>query len=119
MIKNLNLLGLSLFLFISLTSCSKFNLLSMGTNSVNVTPIAEVKKQPKDTMLYIQGEIEKQVPLLLSHHAYEIKDATGKIWVVTNQTNLQVGQEAVIKGKIKYMEIPSVGTNYHEAYIKE
>jgi hypothetical protein len=63
------------------------NNLRIGTN---VTPIREIKLlQDNKTTVYIQGKVEKQAPLI-KQRAYQIADLTRKIWVVTNQSNLQV-----------------------------
>lgn len=115
--------GLPFFLLVGLCSCANgkpgdMNLqnLRMGAN---VTPIRKIKPaQDHQTTVYIQGKIEKNAPLL-SQQAYQIADATGQIWVVTNQNNLKVGQEVVLKGKVKYKSIPLGGQEFGEVYLEE
>jgi RPA family protein len=51
--------------------------------------------------------------------AYQISDPTGKIWVVTNQGNLQKGTQVVLKGKIRYQSIPIAGQDFGEVYLEE
>lgn len=115
--------GLVLFLVMGLCSCGNGKPTELNLNNLrigaNVTPIREIKPvQDNKTTVYIQGKVEKQAPLV-KQQAYQIADSTGKIWVVTNQTNLQVGQDAVFKGKIKYKSIPLAGQEYGEVYLEE
>ncbi|MEH1781549.1 MAG: hypothetical protein V7L26_21020 [Nostoc sp.] len=90
--------------------------LKFGTN---VTPIGEIKpKQDNQAIVYIQGQVEKQAPLI-KQWAYKINDSTGKIWVVTNQKNLGEGSQVVIKGKVRYRSIPLAGKELGEVYLEE
>ncbi|MEH2249011.1 hypothetical protein [Nostoc sp.] len=116
-------LGLIFFLVVGLCSCG--SLPSSGLNGVNlkigtnVTPIREIKpEQNNQATVYIQGQVEKQAPLM-KQWAYEINDSTGKIWVVTNQKNLAKGAQVVIKGKVRYRSIPLAGKELGEVYLEE
>lgn len=112
-------LGLTLFLVVGLLSCG--NLAKFGMNAIgaNITQIQDLKPQQDDgTTVYIQGKVEKQVPLL-NQYAYQINDSTGKIWVVTNQTGLGEGEQVVIKGKVRNKSILLAGKEYGELYIEE
>ncbi|MEH1833824.1 MAG: hypothetical protein V7L29_17570 [Nostoc sp.] len=116
-------LGLIFFLVVGLSSCN--SLPSSGLNGVNlkigtnVTPIREIKpKQDNQAIVYIQGQVEKQAPLM-KQWAYQINDSTGKIWVVTNQKNLAKGAQVVIKGKVRYRSIPLAGKELGEVYLEE
>jgi hypothetical protein len=115
--------GLAFFLVVGLCSCGNGKPTELNLNNLrigaNVTPIREIKPvQDNKTTVYIQGKVEKQASLV-KQRAYQIADSTGKIWVVTNQTNLQVGQDAVLKGKIRYKSIPLAGQEYGEVYLEE
>ncbi|MCW5314283.1 hypothetical protein GTQ43_10845 [Nostoc sp. KVJ3] len=116
-------LGLIFLLVVGLCSCG--SLTSSGLNGTNfkigsnVTPIREIKpEQQNQATVYIQGQVEKQAPLM-KEWAYQINDSTGKIWVVTNQKNLVQGSEVVIKGKIRYRSIPLGGKELGEVYLEE
>jgi len=116
-------LGLFFFLVVGLCSCG--SLPSSGLNGVNlkigtnVTPIREIKpEQNNQAIVYIQGEVEKQAPLM-KQWAYQINDSTGKIWVVTHQKNLAEGAQVVIKGKVRYRSIPLAGKELGEVYLEE
>ncbi|WP_071191776.1 hypothetical protein [Trichormus sp. NMC-1] len=87
--------------------------------SANATPIREIKPAPKNqATVYIQGKVEKEAPLI-KQKAYQINDSTGKIWVLTHQNNLQVGQQVIFKGKVRYKSIPLAGKEYGEVYLEE
>ncbi len=108
--------GLTLLLLGGLVGCGNF-----GKNlpvGINVTPIDQINQQQDNTSVYIQGKVEKLVPLV-KQRAYQIKDSTGKIWVVSNQTNFKVGDRVVIKGTVRNKSIPLAGKDYGEVYIEE
>ncbi|WP_193197734.1 hypothetical protein [Nostoc sp. MG11] len=116
-------LGLICFSVIGLYSCGMTSSGSSGIlplkNGTNVTPIREIKpKQNNQAIVYIQGKVEKQAPLM-KQQAYQINDSTGKIWVVTNQTGLEQGAQVVIKGKVRYQSIPLAGKELGEVYLEE
>ncbi|PMB51323.1 DNA-binding protein [Fischerella thermalis CCMEE 5201] len=112
-------LGLTYFLMAGLVSCSNFSFSGINALGANVTPIRELRSQPdSNTTVYIQGKVEKIAPLL-KRRAYLVRDETGKIWAITNQTNLRVGDQVVIKGQIRYRSIPIAGREYGEVYIEE
>ncbi|MBH8562229.1 hypothetical protein I8748_08575 [Nostoc sp. CENA67] len=116
-------LGFTLFLIAGLCSCGSLNMLGFQASNFNfgsnVTPIREIKpQQNKQTTVYIQGKVEKRVPLI-KRWAYQINDTTGTIWVVTNQSNLKQGAKVVIKGKVCYQSIPLANQEFGEVYIEE
>ncbi len=112
-------LGLIYFLTVGLVSCSNFSFFGINAFDANVTPIRELRSQPdSNTTVYIQGKVEKIAPLL-KRRAYLVRDETGKIWAITNQTNLRVGDQVVIKGQIRYRSIPIANREYGEVYIEE
>ncbi|WP_225225317.1 hypothetical protein [Komarekiella delphini-convector] len=121
--KSMYHLGLICFLIMGLYSCGMTSSGSSGMLPLkigtNVTPIREIKpKQNNQAIVYIQGKVEKQAPLM-KQQAYQINDSTGKIWVVTNQTGLEEGAQVVIKGKVRYQSIPLAGQELGEVYIEE
>ncbi|MGM3309270.1 hypothetical protein ACSQ6I_25385 [Anabaena sp. WFMT] len=116
--------GLTVFLVLGLCSCGNGKPGELNLNNLrigaNVTPIQAIKpaQDNRTTTVYIQGKVEKQAPLV-KRQVYQIADSTGKIWVVTNQKNFQVGQDVVLKGKVKYKSIPLAGQEYGEIYLEE
>ncbi|AFY33093.1 hypothetical protein [Calothrix sp. PCC 7507] len=120
---NFNRLGLTFFLVVGLCSCGK--LTPPGLNSgnfrigSNITPIRDIKPGKDDSAtVYVQGKVERQVPLM-QRWAYQINDSSGKIWVVTNQTDLAEGKDMVVKGKVRYKSIPLAGKEFGEIYVEE
>ncbi|MDZ7961563.1 MAG: hypothetical protein RMY34_27405 [Aulosira sp. DedQUE10] len=116
-------LGLVFFWVAGLCSCSNFTQSGFNVGNFrvgsNVTPIGEIKPQQNNqATVYIQGKVERQVPLA-KRWAYQIDDSTGKIWVVTNQTKLAKGDQVVIKGKVRYQSIPLAGKEFGEVYVEE
>ncbi|ODG99303.1 hypothetical protein A4S05_00375 [Nostoc sp. KVJ20] len=116
-------LGLTFFLVAGLCSCGNLTSPSLSGAGfkigTNVTPIGEIKpKQDNQAIVYIQGQVEKQAPMM-KQWAYQISDSTGKIWVVTNQKNLGEGAQVVIKGKVRYQSIPLAGKELGEVYLEE
>jgi hypothetical protein len=112
-------LGLTFFLVVGLLGCNGLGKLGMNAIGTNITPIRQLTlKRDGQTTVYIQGKVEKRVPLL-KQQAYQIDDSTGKIWVVTNQTGLQEGDKVVIKGKLRHQSIPIAGHEYGEVYLEE
>ncbi|MBD2439080.1 hypothetical protein [Nostoc sp. FACHB-110] len=113
----------NLLLVAGLSSCGSWTPSDLkGSNFIfgsNVTPIEKISaKRDKQATVYIQGKVEKQVPLM-KQWAYQISDATGKIWVITNQSNLQKGSQVVLRGKVRYKSIPIAGQDFGEIYITE
>lgn len=111
------------FLLGALLSCCL--LIQSGLNSINlklgvdVTNIRDLKpERDNDTIVYLQGKVAKQVPLL-KRQVYQLQDSTGTTWVLTNQTNLQMEDKVLIKGKVRYQSIPLAGKDFGEIYVEE
>lgn len=116
-------LGISLLLFPGICGCSSLTTPHFQAGNItigsNVTLIQEIKPDTdQQTTVYIQGKVEQQVPLL-EQWAYQINDSTGKIWVITDQPNLQKGEQVVIRGKVRYKSIPLADQEFGEVYIEE
>lgn len=86
-----------------------------GTNIINIRDI-----DPKDNnaTVYIQGKVAHRVPLL-DLQVYQLQDASGKIWVLTEQKDLQLADKVLIKGNVRYQSIPLVGKDFGEVYVRE
>jgi hypothetical protein len=113
----------NLLLLAGLFGCGSWTASDLkGSNFIfgsNVTPIKEIQTKPGNkATVYIQGKVEQQVPLM-KQWAYQISDSTGKIWVITNQNNLQKGTQVVLKGKVRYKRILIAGQDFGEVYITE
>ncbi|MEY3401325.1 MAG: hypothetical protein AN487_10350 [Anabaena sp. CRKS33] len=114
-------LGLCCSLITGLYACN--NKPNSGINlekfkiGANVTPIQKISQKNQDTTIYIQGTVEKTAPLI-KKKAYQINDSTGKIWVITNQRNLVIGEQVILKGDVRYKSIPLADQEYGEIYLE-
>jgi uncharacterized protein YdeI (BOF family) len=111
-------LGLTFCLFPGLTGCDRKNFSGMNAIGANITPIRGLQAQQQNTTVYIQGKVAKQAPLL-QKRLYQLDDSTGKIWVLTSETNWQEGQQVVVKGKLNYKNITLAGKELGEIYVEE
>lgn len=111
--------GLTFLLLMGLSSCASSGLNGINFSiGANINPIRELKPQSDKSTVYIQGKVEKKVPLV-KRQAYQINDSTGKIWVLTDQSGWKEGQQVVIKGKVNYQSIPLANREYGEIYLEE
>jgi hypothetical protein len=107
-----------------LVGCSKsaplgMHGLTISQFGVNVTKINELPQNPNATAtVYIQGQVADHAPFLAAG-AYEVQDATGTIWVLTNKTVPSVGDQVLIKGQVQFQSIPLAGKEFGEVYVQE
>lgn len=87
-----------------------------GTNVINIRDIKP--KLDNDATVYLQGKVTHRVPLL-DWQMYQLQDASGKIWVLTNQKDLQLYDKVLIKGNVRYQSIPLAGKDLGEVYVQE
>jgi hypothetical protein len=102
---------------------------------INVTPISQIVKNPKvGSSVNIKGTVTQQAPFLKGG-AYQIKDETGKIWVMrdSHQESLgdlpveslrerplpNPGDSLTIKGIVQYESIPIGKQEFGEVYLDE
>ena len=121
--KNFYLLPCYFFLLGGLLSCGSLPQSSLNSISfrlgANVTNIHDIKPEgDKETTVYLQGKIADVVPLL-ERQVYQLQDPTGTIWVLTNQTGLQLEDKVLIKGNLHYQSIPLAGKDFGEVYVEE
>ena len=87
--------------------------------NVDVTNIRALQQQQQtERIVHIQGKVVRQVPLM-QKQAYEIQDQTGSIWIVTQKDAPKSGAAVLIKGKVRYQQIPSGNQSLGEIYIEE
>jgi uncharacterized protein YdeI (BOF family) len=87
--------------------------------NVPITTIGDVQKSAtKSSTVYLEGEVGKQVPLLESS-AYELKDSTGSIWVVTKQKAPNQKEQVLLKAKVQHKNISVGGKTLKEVYVEE
>lgn len=109
------------FLLGGLFSCTQVNESGIGMLSpnVSVSKVSEVQQQSKvNSTVYLRGNVVKLIPFL-ENRAYELKDGTGIITVVTKEPFPKQKQEIVIQGKVLYQSVPAGGQEFGEFYIEE
>jgi hypothetical protein len=93
--------------------------ININNPGVNVTKISDIpQKQNAFTTIYLKGQVASRAPFLASG-AYKLQDATGTIWVITNQTLPNVGDEVLIEGQLQFQSIPVGGQQLGEVYVQE
>jgi hypothetical protein len=71
----------------------------------NVAKIGDVQqKRQVDAEVYLQGKVENRAPFV-GNAAYQLQDTTGSIWILTKQALPQLGDEILVKGKVRYQSI--------------
>ncbi|MBW4637362.1 MAG: DNA-binding protein [Gloeocapsa sp. UFS-A4-WI-NPMV-4B04] len=101
------------------------SLVKFGVSSIdfmygtNITNISDIKpQQDNNATVYLQGKVAHHVPLL-GWQMYQLQDPSGKIWVLTDQKDLQLNDKVLIKGNVHYQSIPLAGKDFGEAYVRQ
>ena len=87
-----------------------------GTNVTNISDINP--QQDNNATVYLEGKVAHRIPLL-DWQMYQLQDPSGKIWVLTEQKDLQLNDKVLIKGNVRYQSIPLAGKDFGEAYVQE
>lgn len=94
-------------------------LFGCGSLQVRIANLQEIQQnRTAYNKVQIQGKVINIAPFL-GTGAYEIQDATGSIWVISNGSLPNSGDELIIKGKVQYKSIPIAGDDLGEVYIEE
>ncbi|GAB4228013.1 MAG: hypothetical protein Kow0049_08700 [Stanieria sp.] len=91
-----------------------------GCQQLTQTPVAIAKIAQKQigAKVYLQGKVLQQAPFLGSG-AYQLQDATGSVWIVTNHNLPQPGEQILIQGEIQADKIFIAQQVLNEIYIVE
>ncbi|MEP0796826.1 hypothetical protein NDI44_20130 [Trichocoleus sp. DQ-A3] len=90
-----------------------------NNRSVPITSISDLQQSYEgNPTVYLEGKVASQAPFVGSG-AYELRDATGKIWVFTSQSLPDRGDEVLIKGKVQYQSIPFAGKDLGEVFLQQ
>ncbi len=93
--------------------------LTISDRSGNVTKISDIPQSlDSAATVYLQGQVATRAPFLTAG-AYKLQDATGTIWIITNETVPDVGDEVLIKGQLQFRSIPLGGQEFGEVYVQE
>ncbi|NJK52661.1 MAG: hypothetical protein HC936_07225 [Leptolyngbyaceae cyanobacterium SU_3_3] len=77
-----------------------------------------IQKTKLTNTVRLQGKMVAQAPLL-GQRAFEVQDATGKVWVVTTETLPTVGTEVKVTGKVRYQSILLDGKESGTVYVEQ
>lgn len=120
--------GFGLFLLVGLLGCSRPALEAgqtqfrpeamFSTLDFSTVKISDLQKQKTNFTVHLQGKIGAQAPLA-GLSAYELEDATGKIWVVTKSAPPAPGTEVKVVGKVRYQRILLNGKDQGSVYIEQ
>lgn len=93
--------------------------LAVLVGNVPVTNIGELQQaRDANSTVYLEGKVGSRAPFL-GAGAYQLQDATGSIWVVSDRSLPAQGDAVKIKGNVTYQSIPVAGKELGEVYIKE
>jgi hypothetical protein len=76
------------------------------------------KTAPKASLVALKGIVGDRAPLL-GATVYELQDNTGKIWILTQKTAPEKGQEVVVTGTLRFRSIPINGQEQGSAYVEQ
>lgn len=99
------------FVLAGLLSCSALSQAGLE----RITNIRDLKPQDNKAIVYLQGKVVRQVPLI-GQRVYQLQD-TSTIWVLTNQTTPISGDQVLIKAQVVYQSIPLAGKEFGEVYV--
>lgn len=85
----------------------------------DLTAVGELQQLSSQTEeVYLKGQVG-QVVNLLDESAYQLQDSTGKVWVITEDSLPQPGDEILIKGQLRYESIPVEQLELGEVFVVE
>jgi uncharacterized protein YdeI (BOF family) len=121
--------GVGLSLLVGLLSCSSSPTTEsqpslhpgavLSVFNFSTTKINEIQKQKTDFTVHLQGKVGAQAPLMGGSKAYELKDSTGSIWVVTKDAIPAAGTEVRLNGKVRYQRILLDGKDQGAVYVEQ
>jgi hypothetical protein len=96
--------------------------LSALTGCSAVTTVKDVQANPHRNWLTatvrLQGTVGDRAPLI-DAQIYQLRDATGTIWVLTQRQDVRSGAEVQITGQVHFQDIRLEGQDFGEPYIQE
>jgi hypothetical protein len=86
---------------------------------LSLTQIATlVQQKSPGSNVYLQGKVISQAPFLGSG-AYQLQDASGQVWVITNNPLPIAGDQVLIEAQVEYQSIPVGTQDVGELYVLE
>jgi len=120
--------GFGLSLLVGLVGCSSPVLqpeetsfhpeVMLSTLNFSTAKISDLQRQKTNFTVHLQGKTGAQAPLA-GLSAYELQDATGKVWVVTKSAPPAPGTEVKVTGKVRYQRIVLDGREQGSIYVEQ
>lgn len=122
-LQHFSILPVYLFCLGGLLSCgampnAALNSINLGLKSDLVQIRDLTPAQDQNATVRLQGKVAAIVPLV-DWQAYQLEDPTGKIWVLTNQANVQLADQVIVQGILRFHSIPVAGQDFGEAYVEQ
>jgi hypothetical protein len=73
----------------------------------------------RDRVVQVQGKINAEAPLMGGLKAYEVKDETGSVWVVTSRSIPAIGSQVNVQGKVRLEKIDLAGKDQSTVYLEQ
>jgi hypothetical protein len=103
--------------FWSVSGCNY--LIDLGLASPQLIEINQIEQQKnRQRPIRVYGTVAKIVPLINSS-AYQLKDSSGLIWIVTDNNLPQLGEQLTVEALPEYQEIMIDNENLSGFYLKE
>lgn len=120
--------SLGLLCFMSLVSCS--GAIAPGTLSPterilsildlgSVTKVKDVQRKKQHFSVHVKGKITAQAPFASGLRAFEVRDETGSIWIVTKKSVPSTGSSVVVKGTVRHKKISVDGQDQSTVYLEQ
>jgi hypothetical protein len=111
----IGLIPLTLLIILGSKRVINFNFAS----SSKIIHVSQIKQDAgKSRRVKISGTVTKVIPLV-SSVAYQVKDDTGEIWVLSENEAPQVDQNIIINGTLKYQNIKIGEEDFGSFYVLE
>lgn len=101
--------------YISLWGILLSSLIACQPSSIAIAQISETRI---GKTVRLTGKVVHLAPLV-DNAAYQLADATGKIWVVTSQEAPPIGKQIAVTGTIAYQSLPLDQQDLGEFYLLE
>jgi hypothetical protein len=87
-----------------------------------LTTVKEVQDNPHrngfTATVRLEGMVGDRAPFI-DAQVYQLRDATGTIWVLTQRQDVRSGAKVRVQGQVRFQDIQVQGQNFGEPYIQE
>jgi len=91
-------------------------LIDLGLASPPTVRVQEISQQ--QSRIKVEGIVLNVIPLI-DGFAYELKDETGSVWVVTGEEKPQMGDLLSVEGRVKYQDFIIDGEDQGSVYLEQ